>query len=54
MRIALHVRLVDLIAAGAAQDAEDLWRRHLEASDAYVTSAPGACAVLDLLGVTPG
>ena len=44
-----HVRLVDLIAAGAAQDAEDLWRRHLEASDAYVMSAPGACAVLDLL-----
>jgi DNA-binding FadR family transcriptional regulator len=44
-----HVRLVDLIAAGAADDAEDLWRRHLEAGDAHLMSAPGARSVLDLL-----
>jgi DNA-binding FadR family transcriptional regulator len=44
-----HVRLVDLIAAGAAQDAEDLWRRHLEAGDAQLLSAPDSHSVLDLL-----
>ncbi|MFC4948276.1 FadR/GntR family transcriptional regulator [Pseudonocardia sp. GCM10023141] len=44
-----HARLVDLIAAGAAQDAEDLWRRHLEAGDAHLLSDPGAHSVLDLL-----
>lgn len=44
-----HARLVDLVAAGAAQDAEDLWRRHLEAGDARMLSAPGADSVLDLL-----
>jgi DNA-binding FadR family transcriptional regulator len=44
-----HARLVDLVAAGAAQDAEDLWRRHLEAGDAHLLSAHGAHSVLDLL-----
>jgi DNA-binding FadR family transcriptional regulator len=44
-----HSKLVDLIAAGAAKDAEDLWRRHLEASDAYLNDQPGAKSVLDLL-----
>lgn len=44
-----HIRLVDLVAAGAAQDAEDLWRRHLEAADAHMLSAPDARSVLDLL-----
>ena len=44
-----HAKLVDLIAAGAAKDAEDLWRRHLEASDAYLNNQPGATSVLDLL-----
>lgn len=44
-----HARLVDLVAAGAAQDAEDLWRRHLEAGDAHLMSAPDARTVLDLL-----
>ena len=44
-----HARLVDLVAAGAAQDAEDLWRRHLDAGDAYLMSAPVANSVLDLL-----
>jgi DNA-binding FadR family transcriptional regulator len=44
-----HERLVELIVAGAAQDAEELWRRHIEASDAYILSAPGAQSVLDLL-----
>jgi DNA-binding FadR family transcriptional regulator len=44
-----HSRLVDLVGAGAAQDAEDLWRRHLEAGDAHLMSSPGAGSVLDLL-----
>jgi DNA-binding FadR family transcriptional regulator len=44
-----HAKLVDLIAAGAAKDAEDLWRRHLEASDAYFSDQRGATSVLDLL-----
>jgi DNA-binding FadR family transcriptional regulator len=44
-----HAKLVDLIAAGAAKDAEDVWHRHLEASDAYFRSTPGALSVLDLL-----
>lgn len=44
-----HARLVDLIAAGAAEDAEDLWRRHLEASDAFFLSDPDVGPVLDLL-----
>lgn len=44
-----HVRLVDLVAAGAAEDAEILWRRHLKAGDAHMLAAPGADSVLDLL-----
>jgi DNA-binding FadR family transcriptional regulator len=44
-----HVKLRDLISAGAARDAEEHWRRHLEAGDAYFKSAPGAKSVLDLL-----
>jgi DNA-binding FadR family transcriptional regulator len=44
-----HGRLVDLVASGAAQDAEDMWRKHLEAVDAYFMSAPGARSVLDML-----
>ena len=44
-----HARLVDLIAAGAAHDAAELWRRHLEAGDVRLMSAPGTGTVLDLL-----
>jgi DNA-binding FadR family transcriptional regulator len=44
-----HTRLVDLIASGAAQDAEAMWRTHLEAVDAYFMSSPGARSVLDTL-----
>ena|SRR5882757_65203 len=44
-----HVRLVELVAAGASRDAEDLWRRHLEASDAVFMKASAAASVLDLL-----
>lgn len=44
-----HSRLVDLIASGAAQDAEDMWRKHLEAVDAYFMASPGARSVLDML-----
>jgi DNA-binding FadR family transcriptional regulator len=51
MRLAhrAHARLVDLIEAGAAADAEDLWRRHLEAGDRHLLSDPGALSVLDLM-----
>lgn len=44
-----HRRLIDLIVAGAAADAEDLWRRHLEAGDERLLAAPGAGTVLDLM-----
>jgi DNA-binding FadR family transcriptional regulator len=44
-----HQRLVDLIAAGAAADAEDLWRRHLEAGDQHLLSEQDALSVLDLI-----
>jgi DNA-binding FadR family transcriptional regulator len=44
-----HQRLVDLIAAGAATDAEDLWRRHLEAGDELFLAAPESLSVLDLV-----
>jgi len=44
-----HRRLVDLVVAGAAEDAEDLWRRHLEAGDAHLLSDPSAGSVLDLM-----
>lgn len=51
MRLAhrAHARLVDLIEAGAAADAEDLWRRHLEAGDRHLLSDPDALSVLDLI-----
>ncbi|MGV9865517.1 FadR/GntR family transcriptional regulator [Rhodococcus koreensis] len=44
-----HVRFVDLVAAGAGQDAEDLWRKHLEAGGAMLLSDPHSRTVLDLL-----
>ncbi|WP_395106218.1 FadR/GntR family transcriptional regulator [Actinomadura sp. SCN-SB] len=43
-----HVKLVDLIEAGNAEEAEDLWERHVTAADDAV-NAVGAKTVLDLL-----
>lgn len=44
-----HERFVDLIAAGAAQDAEELWRKHLAAGDVQLRADPDVNSVLDLL-----
>jgi DNA-binding FadR family transcriptional regulator len=44
-----HRKLIDLIAARDVAGAEALWRRHLEAGDAHLLSAPGARSVLDLM-----
>jgi DNA-binding FadR family transcriptional regulator len=44
-----HVRFVNLVAAGAAQDAEDLWRKHLQAGDSQLLADPDINSVLDLL-----
>jgi DNA-binding FadR family transcriptional regulator len=44
-----HRRFVELVSAGAAQDAEELWRKHLEAGDAQLLTDPHANTVLDLL-----
>jgi DNA-binding FadR family transcriptional regulator len=44
-----HERLVDLIAAGASQDAEELWRKHLAAGDVELLADPEVNSVLDLL-----
>jgi DNA-binding FadR family transcriptional regulator len=44
-----HERFVELVAAGAAQDAEDLWRRHLAAADSELRADPDGNTVLDLL-----
>jgi DNA-binding FadR family transcriptional regulator len=43
-----HARMVDLIEAGKAEEAEKLWARHLTAADDVVNAA-GAKTVLDLL-----
>jgi DNA-binding FadR family transcriptional regulator len=45
-----HQRLVDLIAVGAAREAEALWRRHLEAGLEHLRGSPEAPTnVLDIL-----
>src|SRR6267154_2662342 len=44
-----HQRFVELVAAGAAQDAEELWRRHLAAGDMQLRADPDVSSVLDLL-----
>ena len=44
-----HARFVDLVAAGAAQDAEELWRKHLAAGDVQLRADPEINSVLDLL-----
>ncbi|MFG3022433.1 FadR/GntR family transcriptional regulator [Streptomyces sp. NPDC048254] len=43
-----HAKLVDLIAAGKADEAEKLWHRHITAADDAVNAA-GAKTLLDLL-----
>lgn len=44
-----HIRFVELVATGASQDAEDLWRKHLAAGDSELQAGPDANSVLDLL-----
>jgi DNA-binding FadR family transcriptional regulator len=44
-----HIRFVELVVAGAAQDAEDLWRKHLAAADTQLRADPSVSSVLDLL-----
>jgi DNA-binding FadR family transcriptional regulator len=44
-----HQRFVELVAAGAAKDAEELWRRHLAAGDTQLRADPEVNSVLDLL-----
>jgi DNA-binding GntR family transcriptional regulator len=44
-----HERFVDLVAAGADQDAEELWRKHLAAGDVQLLADPDINSVLDLL-----
>jgi DNA-binding FadR family transcriptional regulator len=45
-----HARLVDLIEAGDAAAAEELWRKHLHAGSQHLLSGPNAArTVLDLL-----
>jgi DNA-binding FadR family transcriptional regulator len=44
-----HRRFVELVEAGAAQDAEELWRKHLAAGDTQLLADPQANTVLDLL-----
>lgn len=43
-----HERVVELISVGAAQEAESLWRRHLEAGSEQLLAGDSAAA-LDLL-----
>ena len=44
-----HRRFVELVGAGAAVDAEELWRRHLAVGDTQLLADPQANTVLDLL-----
>jgi DNA-binding FadR family transcriptional regulator len=44
-----HEELVELVAAGRAHEAEDLWRRHLAESDLYMLSKSQGKTVVDLL-----
>ena len=44
-----HIRFVELVAAGAAQDAQELWRKHLAAGDSELQADPDVNSVLDLL-----
>lgn len=44
-----HIHFVELVAAGAAQDAEELWRKHLAAGERELRAGPDVDSVLDLL-----
>jgi DNA-binding FadR family transcriptional regulator len=45
-----HVRLVELVAAGQAAEAEALWRLHLQEAENYLLLNKSMTTVLDLLG----
>ena len=45
-----HVRLVELVAAGQAVEAEALWRLHLQEAENYLLMNKSTTTVLDLLG----
>jgi DNA-binding FadR family transcriptional regulator len=44
-----HIRLVELIAAGKADEAEKLWYRHITAAANESINTPGATTILELL-----
>lgn len=44
-----HRAVVDMIEAGDAAAAEDLWRRHLDAAEGYIMRGAASSRVLDLL-----
>jgi DNA-binding GntR family transcriptional regulator len=45
-----HVRLVELVAARQAAEAEALWRVHLQEAENYLLMNKSMTTVLDLLG----
>ena len=45
-----HVRLVEMVAAGQAAEAEALWRLHLQEAENYLLLNKSMTTVLDLLG----
>ncbi|WP_308299044.1 FadR/GntR family transcriptional regulator [Streptomyces sp. GESEQ-35] len=45
-----HVALVDLVQAGRAEAAEELWRVHLQEAEDYLLQNKSMTTVLDLLG----
>ncbi len=45
-----HQRVVDLIQEGAADEAQALWRRHLDEAEDHLLEGGGTMTVLDLLG----
>ncbi len=45
-----HVRLVELVAAQQAGEAEALWRVHLDEAENYLLLDKSMTTVLDLLG----
>ncbi len=45
-----HVKLVELVAARQAADAEALWRVHLQEAENYLLLNRSMTTVLDLLG----
>jgi DNA-binding FadR family transcriptional regulator len=47
-----HVRLVELIEAGAAVESEGLWRKHLSEAAQHVISASGGSITLDVIGLS--